>query len=301
LTGMINGIRMVEGKTFITKYNIITSEQEGINSSANTNEIYYNIFRNCNTAVNVTSNQSKAHIYNNVFVDNNQALSLSYADLTLYNNIFYMSSPGQKAFSQGSGKIVSDNNIFFPEQDGFIKVANKPYNNLLQLKQSLNIDMNSFSEDPQFVDIYNNNFAVIEGSPAINAGIDLNLLEDLKGVNVPIAGKIDIGAYEYTSALFKNRPKSEKSEMTLYPNPSSGQFKIHAEFNEELPDDKLPFNWSELKIFDVSGKIIFSKPVEKIGTIVQENIDLSGISDGIYFIVLQMANMIVKEKLIINK
>jgi hypothetical protein len=293
---------MVDGKTLITKYNVITSGQEGINSSTRANEIYYNIFRNCGTAVNVTSNQSKANIYNNVFVDNNQSISLSYAELTLYNNIFYLTAPGQKAVSQGSGKISSDNNIYFPEQDGFIKVADKTFDNLKQLNQTLKIDMNSFNEDPQFVDMYNDNFAVTDGSPAINTGKDLKLAKDMKGISVPVAGVADIGAYEFTDILFgKDGSPSETSAMILYPNPSTGQVNVLAKIVQERPEDEFSFDWSKLTVLDISGKTIISKQIARSGTIVQENLDLSGISNGLYFIVLQMADKIIKEKLILNK
>lgn len=302
LTASDNAIKMAGGKTLISKYNTITSEHEGVNSSATDNNIYYNIFKKCITAVNVMSNQSKANIFNNIFIDNEQSISVSYAELTLYNNIFYMTAPGQKALTHGKDKIVSDNNIFYPEQDGFIEVANKSFNKLTQLQLDLKTDISSFSSDPQFVDLYNNNFNLEETSPAINAGKDLNLIKDFNGVVVPFAGVTDIGILEFTGTLLnKNEDSGKTSVMSLYPNPSTGKVNIQAEIVQERPEDEYTYDHTELKVIDISGNTVFMKQIVRKGSIIQENIDLSRISNGLYFIILQMADKVIKEKLLINK
>jgi hypothetical protein len=112
LEGATNAIRIVDGKTFTIKYNTISSEFEGIAAAASTSNIYYNIFKNNQTAVNVINNTSSANIYNNIFVDNVESVSTTYAELTLYNNIFYMTGSDQQAIVAGSDHIVSDHNIF---------------------------------------------------------------------------------------------------------------------------------------------------------------------------------------------
>ncbi len=300
LTGKSSAIKMVSGKTLVSKYNIITSANEGIYSSATTNDIYYNIFKTCNTAVNINSNQSRANVYNNVFVDNGESLSITYAELTLFNNIFYMTSPGQKALILGAGKISSDHNIFYPEQEGYIKIAEVSYNNLRQLQQDIKIDLNSFNSDPQFIDIYNN-FTLKASSPAINTGFDIKLAQDLNGIKLPVASVPDIGAYEYTGLLYDNKDNSTESlVMKLYPNPSSGKVNVLSEINLEQLDEDFDYDWSILKVLDIAGNTIFTKRIERTGLTVQDNIDLSGISNGLYFVVLQIANRVIKEKLIIN-
>ncbi|MBN1183597.1 MAG: T9SS type A sorting domain-containing protein, partial [Bacteroidales bacterium] len=303
LVGNVNGIKAVGVSSFTSKYNVITSDHEGIYSTAENNDIYYNIFKLCKTAINVMSYQSDANVYNNVFYNNQQSLALTYASLKLFNNIFYMSSPDQKALSLGNGEIESDHNIFYPDQSGFVTIANKIFNNLDELQRELRIDLNSFNSDPMFVDIFSQNFSLSPESPAINAGTNLNLVLDLEGSSVPVAGNPDIGSIEFGQQIQKNPGNIEQeSILKLYPNPSNGQFTLFAELEQDNTlNSQLSAAHPEIKIMDVSGKLVFIRNMEKTGSIIQENIDLTGISNGLYFVMLQFADKIVKEKLLINR
>lgn len=303
LTANVNAIKIVEGKSFVSRYNTITSMHEGIFTTAIFNDIYYNIFKKCSTAVNVMSDNSKAEICNNVFFDNKESVSVTYAELTLYNNIFYMDEPGQTALKLGAGKIQSDHNIFYPEQSGFVKIANAVYNSLQQLQLGMKIDLNSFNSDPQFVDMYNENFAVTEGSPAINAGINVLFGLDFTGNKVPQAGVTDIGVLEFGgNNTNRNNEPGKNSSLTLYPNPSTGNVNIMAELLQEDTQEGQAPDKHELKVMDMSGKIVFSKIIaNNVNSTFQEEIDLSGYSNGLYFIVLQMADKVLQEKLILSK
>lgn len=298
----VNAIKVIDGSTLVIRYNTITSNHEGIYSTAASNEIYYNIFKSCNTAINVVSNSSKANIYNNVFFDNEKSLSVTYAELKLYNNIFYMTSPGQMALNLGTGNIESDFNIYYPEQDGFVAIANTQFDNLEEMQKSLKIDKNSFNTDPIFLDIYNDNFSLGAGSPAINTGIDLMLGIDFTGSLVPSAGATDIGIAEFTGPIILSNKPNEESVMTIYPNPSSGQINILAEIKEGLHSNNQGINQSEVQVIDIFGKTVFHKVVENLNiSTIQENIDLSGMSNGLYFVVIHIADEFIKEKLIITK
>ena len=57
-----------------------------------------------------------------------------------------------------------------------------------------NQDANSVYGDPLFNDAANGDFTLQTGSPAINAGTDVGLTQDINGN--PIVGNPDIGAYE---------------------------------------------------------------------------------------------------------
>ncbi len=301
INGYANAIKVVDGSTLISKYNTISSNSDGIYSTANSNEIYYNIFKNCMTAVNIASHSSVAKIFNNVFFDNEQSLSVSYAELTLYNNIFFMTKSGQVAINHGTGKIQSNHNIFYPEQSGFIKINNSLFDNLNQLQQKLQIDLNSFNNDPLFIDMYNENFSLNPNSPAINSGIDLMLGIDFTGNSVPSAGATDIGVYEYKGASEDLGITSDDAWMRVYPNPSSGQFNILAEFSndQETEDDqKLP----EVKVFDLTGKTVFAKQLNSSSnSSLLNSVDITGISNGMYLVVLQIADKILQEKILIQK
>ena len=302
LKGNANAIKVVDGEVLVSRYNWITSENEGIFTTANTNEIYYNIFKDCNTAVNVMSDAAVAKIFNNVFVNNKQSLSISYAELSLYNNIFYLTEADQFALNQGTGRIQSDCNIFFPEQSGFVSVGGKSYNNLDQMQKNLKIDMHSFTSDPQFVDMVNENFGLAENSPAINTGKTLSLRYDFRGNKVPYSGKADIGAFE--STLNVNNQISEQkdqSTLTVYPNPSRGLVNIIAEIDQQQASLEPVINiLPELRIIDITGKTILSKQLANDFPI-RDEIDLSAFTNGMYFVVVQFADKLIKQKFILNK
>lgn len=210
-----------------------------------------------------------------------------------------MNSPGQKAINIGNGNLQSNNNIYYPEQAGFITIANKVYNSLQQLQQAMNIDMNSFISDPAFVDMYNENFMLAENSPAINAGIDLNLGLDLLGSSVPLSGAADIGAHEFTGIIAPREDPGSHS-MRLYPNPSNGKFNVLAEIPEEYAGNASEI--SQIRVIDLTGKTVFARQLEQINeTTYHEQVDLTGIANGMYMVVVEMAGKLVKEKLLINK
>lgn len=300
LNANVNAVKVANGNTLVVRYNTITSNSEGIYSSADDNEVYYNIFRNCAEAINIMGNSAVAKIYNNVFYNNEESLSVTYADLSLYNNIFYMTTQGQTAFNHGNGNIQSNNNIYYPEQPGFIKIANTVYNSLQQLQQDMRIDMNSFISDPQFVDMYNENFAITGNSPAINAGIDLNLDLDILGRSVPVSGTADIGVHEFTGIIAPQEDQAQLS-LKLFPNPSTGKFSILSEIATQQESSNNGSSRSEIRVVDLSGKTIFSKQLDAITEPTNlEHVDLTGISNGMYFVILQIADKLVKEKLLIN-
>jgi len=56
---------------------------------------------------------------------------------------------------------------------------------------------NNLFQDPRFVDQNNLNFHLTSGSPAINAGVCVNITSDFAGNPVPPQGPCDIGAFEY--------------------------------------------------------------------------------------------------------
>ncbi len=307
LQNSAGAIHITDGKKFIIRYNTISSEREGISSTASITEIYYNIFKDNATAVNVMSNLSSAYIYNNVFYNNHESVSISYAELTLYNNIFYMTTAGQKAIRQDSKLIASDHNIFFPEQDGFAEISKVVYNKLEELQQELRIDLNSFTSDPKFVDIYTDNFAVEFKSPAIDAGIDLNLGQDYFGKSVPGAKLPDIGIAEIIGNPVLQMDATPLPVLNVYPNPSTGQFNLTVETTPETMSEAFSdvteeeTRQSVIHIVDMAGKTIFTRFLEHSELFIEESIDITGVANGLYFVVLRMADKIVTEKLILNR
>jgi hypothetical protein len=276
LTGSEYGLRIIEGKRFYIQYNVFENKSDGIYSIAEKNYIYYNIFKNNQIAINIVSVLSEAEVYNNVFYGNARGVSTSYATIKIYNNIFYLLDVGDKAINHSLDNLLSDHNIFYPEQDGFININNKSFNNLADIQQDMNIDLNSLIKDPLFVDIYNDNFTLNENSPAINKGINLGLNKDFFGYNVPYGNNPDIGLVELQNInLFTSvNDAIENISINVYPNPTSGfiQVKIN-DFNSQ--DVKL-------MIMNASGKIIYDYQL-KPNYNNTFSIDISDYPAGIYY------------------
>ena len=122
--------------------------------------------------------------------------------------------------------------------------------------------------NPQFINenISAINLRLSENSPAIGRGVSnsLNAVMDVEG-NYRDPNNIDIGAYTYNTSFLSIVENSIK-QLIFYPNPvkniviiphlSSGIFKT----------------------FDIRGSIV------KIGEFDNNNIDLSELNSGIYFI-----------------
>ena len=296
IDGGDNGIRIIEGKTVTMKYNTFSNNEDAIYSYAETTKVYYNIFNGNGTGININSYISSTEVYNNVFYDNKRAVSTSYSSLTIYNNIFYLTDQGDQAINHKLDNLVSDNNIFYPEQDGFLDIADKKYSSLYDYQQSMGLDLNSFTSDPMFKDIYNENFGVEIESPAIDAGKNVGILMDFYGYNVPFGGAPDIGLIELidkqgvTSSIFDNG--SEENSPLIFPNPSDGNFKISFE--------DLDFQVSALHIKDMAGNLIFQDYLEYEGNDILTDIDISHVPRGVYIVFLAIDDKIYTQRVIIN-
>ena len=301
LTGNSNAIKIMDGITFTARYNTLSSREAGVYSNAGNNQIYYNVFSSCNNAVNIAGRQSQARIFNNVFVDNMEAIEVPFGQVTMYNNIFHMEKPGQRSLNVGTGKFMSDNNIYFPEQSGFAFISGKVFNKLDELKNALRTDMQSLASDPAFIDDQKSDFRLKSESPAINAGRNLGIATDITGVKVPLFSRADIGAFEF-DGNFKNSLNQTSAEVTLklYPNPSTGPVTVEADFSEMLQYEP-EIGIQELKVLDITGKIVFSKRVTTSDDFFQDQIDLSEQPNGMYFVVLQLSGKTIKNRLVIYR
>jgi hypothetical protein len=304
LEGYENAFKAMDCQSVFLKYNKISAVNEGAYTTALQNEIYYNVFKNNKNSLNIVGANSKANVFNNVFINNVNAISASYAELNLYNNIFYLTDESQKAISYNADRISSDNNIFYPEQDGFIEIAGKEYSTLNQVQQQTELDAHSLNSDPLFIDASNDNYTLETYSPAVNAGINLNLGYDYFGQEVPVAGLPDIGIAEYNGNKSVQTPFEPK--LVLYPNPSTGYVNIEADLtntNLEQPVDALKSTdnaTSEINVMDMNGKLVFTKVVESTESMIRENIDLTGKLNGLYLVILKIAGKTITERLTLN-
>jgi hypothetical protein len=297
LEGADNGLRIIDGKTITLKYNTFSGNSDAIYSYAETTKIYYNIFKENDTGVNISSYLSSTEIYNNVFYDNTKAVSTSYSSLTIYNNIFYLLDKGDQAINHQMDNLVSDNNIFYPEQDGFLDIGNKKYSTLYEFQQSEGLDLNSFTSDPLFKDIYNDNFSVESESPAIDRGRDVGLLMDFYGYSVPSGREPDIGLIEslddnIVSSVDPFGMGGDEESPLVFPNPSDGRFKITFSSTNFLT--------SELQVKDMSGNLIYRDYISSDDIDPTAQIDISHVPNGIYLLMLAIDDKVYTQRIIIN-
>ncbi len=83
----------------------------------------------------------------------------------------------------------------------------------------------------------------------------------------------------------------EKINLHLFPNPSNGIFEIEFPYQENE-------NY-QLKVFDLTGKIVFEQNDSKIEKNIQLN--LSNLTQGIYFLNIQSENKLFRQKILIQK
>jgi hypothetical protein len=292
LEGSEDGVRIIDGKNIVCSYNTFKNKGDGIYSYAQYTEIYYNIFTGDQTAINISSSLSEANIYNNVFYNNREAITTSYSQLCLYNNIFYLTNQSDVALKHKTNKLTSDYNIYYPEQEGFINISDEKYDNLYSCKNVLGIDVHSFSNDPMFVDIYNENFQLLPQSPAIDAGRYVGLVKDYTGNSVPDGSAPDIGLFETSKSgdnlLFGNDDSFD--EPLIFPNPSNGQFNI--DLNNNQP------RYSKLQINNIAGTQILQFPISENDYNI--SIDISNFPSGIYVLNLLNATDILSEMIIVK-
>jgi len=296
--GAISGLRIIDGNEYQIQYNIFRNKSEGIFTIAETANIYYNIFQGNETAIHINCYNSFNKIFNNVFYDNRCGLSASFGELLLYNNIFYLISISDKALNLQLDHLVSDHNIFYPEQDGFLVMNETTYNTLNDFQYSLNLDLNSFTSDPQFRNILLYNFNLDPESPAIDAGIYVGVNFDIFGSDVPMGNAPDIGSFETNISNYNNfndhkiKPSdNQDNKFILYPNPSEGIFNL--KFN--TADTKL----NKVEVTDITGKVILQQQYDQNERYAEE-IDLLGKPKGIYFINVTLSDDLYSRKVIIR-
>lgn len=298
--GADNGARIVDAKSITLCYSTFINCSEAIYSVAENNKLYYNVFKNNQTAINVSSYLSSTELYNNVFYDNLVGLAASYSNLTIFNNIFFLEKDGDIAFKVNGDKLNSDNNIFYPEKDDFISVGDNKYSTLVDYQQIIGLDLNSYNSDPRFIDVYSNNFDVDMYSPAINKGRSVDLQEDFYGKQVPYGIATDIGLSEsrinpvdpVTSINSKNNSTGDKTSFEVFPNPSDGRININLTGINQ--------GSSTLSIVDIAGKKIYEENYYPTNSEFIQHIDLSDMLYGIYFVILRMEDKIYNQRIVIN-
>ena len=87
--------------------------------------------------------------------------------------------------------------------------------------------------------------------------------------------------------------EENSSEISIYPNPSSGNFNLNiSNVNTATVD---------VEITDVSGKVILSNAYNTNNGSINESINISNVDDGVYIVRVNGGQSIVKRIVISNK
>jgi hypothetical protein len=168
------------------------------------NQIYNNIFYNVPHAgmhVWGFSNFIGNEIKNNIVLNCGWGPVPSNFDFLNVNGISlaYRSNSGQSNIFENN-IVYNTNNDASVHYNGSIMSISE-FNNMNG--QNGDVIKNTMMSNPLFVDFLNGNFKLQSNSPAIDAGMDVGILEDYAGVASPVDGdnngivKYDIGVYEY--------------------------------------------------------------------------------------------------------
>jgi hypothetical protein len=153
-----------------------------------------------------------AYYYNNVlivpFMDDaiGAAFNMSTAtvpNVTMKNNIFYVTGCEAVRVQQTGGTYDFDNNCYYRTDAGDVwHWGAGSYDAIADWRTASGQDANAMEADPDFVDLNNDNVYLKGTSPCIRTGAGVSLTQDYDGQTVPrpyIYGEAtpDIGAYEY--------------------------------------------------------------------------------------------------------
>jgi len=129
--------------------------------------------------------------------------------------------------------------------------------------------MGNISGNPLYVDASIGNYHLQELSPCIDSGIPItSLVVDFNAVSRPQGAGYDMGIYEYLDNSAINEFDVDK--IKIYPNPTTGKVNIPNQYLDKA-----------YKIVSSNGNII------KAGFITNSEIDLSTLTNGLYFIVIK--------------
>ncbi|KKL80786.1 hypothetical protein LCGC14_2001290 [marine sediment metagenome] len=205
--------------------------------ATNVKLIYSQIIGNGNHLVWIKKNETDTgddniEIYNNVFAWDGGGTMMDITEeidvLKVKNNIFttLKGNMGTAIRFQSVKRPPSyatyefDNNLYYsPDGDvQFYFEGNTTYYSLEEYKTTFKQGQNSFSANPEFVNLDSSDFHLTSISPAIDKGIDVGLTFDFDSTLVPYNSIPDIGAFEYSlpTSVMEN---SSFLDVLLYPNP----------------------------------------------------------------------------------
>ena len=212
-------------------------------------------------------------LMNSVFADNIGSLaagvaawtdSISTANTIMQNCIFRHEGAINYAIEDGTPTVVSNGGNM--SDDG-------------TLVDDLDHATDIHGEDPDFVAPSNFEYALNDGSPAIDAGVDAGAPEfDLLGN--PRINRIDIGAYENQNVTDVKETLLENNGMLkVAPNPVRAAH-VTATLDNQWNGEVL------VQLFNVLGQAVKSMEISKNSEAIDFQVDLEGVKVGVYELIV---------------
>jgi len=177
--------------------------------NSDSNEVYYNLFihhgGNWDYILQLSNGSLNNRIYNNTL----RATLDADADIGIWitgnstgthvkNNIIYSSARCLIVDSGSEVNAVLDHNCYYRSSPGaLITWAGTDYTSeqFSSYQRASGQDVNSFPDDPEFIDTDKDDLNLSIGSPCINEGVYVGLTQNFEGNYIPQGSAPDIGAY----------------------------------------------------------------------------------------------------------
>ncbi len=177
-------------------------------------------------------------------------------------------------------QVTSDYNMY---ESASLNFGTSSGTDVAGAQSSYSKEMNSLSENPNVADAGGNDFTLLSSSKARDAGVlhaayalfestyGLSIAEGMNGISRPQDGKWDMGALEYGSTL-SNNDETLDTTISIFPNPTNDILTI------DLDDDI------------VKKIIIYNELGQHIKEATTKEVNISNLSNGIYFFKIILQN-----------
>jgi hypothetical protein len=139
------------------------------------------------------------YVFNNTFYDNGGDQGGSVSSIAIFQ-------------IGGHSQVQSTNNIYYSVNDqpfvdiwagdgaSFNSTHDLYFGNSLPSGNGITTN-NPITADPQFLNLANQDFRLREGSPAVDAGVAVDLASDYNGLSRPMGSSYDLGAFEFVDGI----------------------------------------------------------------------------------------------------
>jgi hypothetical protein len=154
--------------------------------------------------------------------------------LMITNNIIYSHADreGNASYSIApqSNANIENNCVYTSGAGSLIRYDGDAYS--WSSWQILGYDIQGINADPEYRNPAQADFHLQEGSPCIDAGLDVGLAQDFDRISIPQGLKPDIGAFEFSS----NVPPTA-TPTPISPTPTPTNTSLPSPFFEDMPTD----------------------------------------------------------------